>query len=46
MSCFPELYTHSKNQITTELDLSNCATKATSKIQQVVIYQNLLKRLI
>ena len=29
MICFPELYTHSKNKITIELEFSNYATKPT-----------------
>ena len=43
MSYFPP-YTHNKNKIEVELDLSNYATKFDLKTQQVLIHQNLLKR--
>ena len=45
MSYFPEPYTRSKNKIKVQLDLSNNAAKSDLKIKQVLIYQNLLKRL-
>ena len=45
MSYFPEPYTRSKNKIKVELDLYNYARKF-SKMQQMLIHQNLLKRLI
>ena len=46
MSYFPEPHTHSKNKIEVELHLSNYATKSDlKKMQQMLIHQNLLKRL-
>ena len=39
MSYFPEPYSHNKNKIKTELDLSNYATKSSLKTQQVLIHQ-------
>ena len=34
----------SRGRVKVELDLSNYATKADSKMQQVLIHQNLLKK--
>ena len=45
MSYFPEP-SHSKTVIKVELDLLNYATKSDLKKQQVLIHQNLLKRLV
>ena len=46
MSNIPEPYTHSKDKTKVELDLSNNASKSDIQMQQVLIHQNLLKRLI
>ena len=45
MNYFPE-QTRSKNKIAVELDLSNYATNSDSKMQQVLIHQILLKKLV
>ena len=46
MSYFQEPYTRSKNKRKVELDLSIYSTKFVLKLQQVLIHQNLLKRVI
>ena len=46
MSNIPEAYTRSKDKTKVELDLSNNASKSDIQMQQVLIHQNLLKRLI
>ena len=46
MSNIPEPYTRSKDKTKVELDLSKNASKSNIQTQQVLIHQNLLKRLI
>ena len=46
MSYFPDPHTHSQNKKEVELDLPNYATKSDLKMQQVLIHQILLKKLI
>ena len=44
MNYFPEPYTHSKNKIKVELDLSNYITKSDLETQQVLIHQILPRK--
>ena len=46
MSYFPEPYICSKSKIKGELDLASHATKSDLNMKQVLIHQNLIKRLI
>ena len=45
MNYFPP-YSHTKNKIEVELDLSNFATKTDLKMKQVLTHHNLIKKMI